>query len=65
MTEYKKEGGKTIQTWICPFYACWKYVLDKYSSEEEFPDSRLVKSLENMLELLEVAIKEKTEVCFL
>lgn len=29
VTEYKKEGGKTIQTWICPFYACWKYMLDR------------------------------------
>lgn len=190
VTEYKNQGGKTIQTWICPFYACWKYMMDrsynpkrnnsayedasvcnswhfasnfkawmevqqwkgkhldkdilvignklyspetcvfvpeylnsffirrsrvgqkypigvskqnnqyiarcgdvylgrfyseaeahqawkeykairllefmdKYSSEEEFPDSRLVKSLENRLKLLEVAIKEKTEVGFL
>lgn len=29
VTRYEKVDGKEKQVWICPFYACWKYMLGR------------------------------------
>lgn len=35
VTKYDIVDCKMIQTWICPFYACWKYMLDRCYNPRE------------------------------